>query len=56
MYASSAEAKANGWHSRRHETRDEQDASRERYQSNAKPKARIARRAKRAAKAAKLDS
>jgi len=34
MYESQKEAKANGWYSRRHATRAEQDAARELYQQN----------------------
>ena len=48
-FARSADAKAAGWHSRRHQTREAQDAARERYQQKARPKAKITRRARRAA-------
>ena len=44
MFATRAEAKAAGWHSRRHETREAQDAARRRYQEGRGPNMRKGKR------------
>lgn len=43
-FPTSKAAKAAGWHSRRHETREAQDEARERYQSRRGPNVRRGRR------------
>lgn len=47
-FRTSAEAKEAGWHSRRHETREAQDAARENYQRARGRKARQRRAQERA--------
>ena len=48
-FATSRDAKAAGWYSRRHEVSDAHFESRARYQEKARPAARIARRKRRSA-------
>lgn len=44
MFRSRAEARKAGWHSRRHQTSEAQEAARERYQQGRGPNVRKGRR------------